>query len=137
MLPSDRGYRGTPTFLSNVETFAQIGLLAALGPRAYADTGIADEPGTTVLTVTGAVGRPGVIEVPHGTPLSVLLCEVGAAPGAAILLGGYHGSWWTGDPAVNFPMIAIARGSTYESFNRGIDRVNRNGIRDAVPVGAR
>ena len=100
VLPSDRGYRGTPTFLSNVETFAQIGLLAALGPRAYADTGITDEPGTTLLTVTGAVGRPGVVEVPHGTPLSVLLCEVGAAPGAAVLLGGYHGAWWTGDPAV-------------------------------------
>jgi NADH:ubiquinone oxidoreductase subunit F (NADH-binding) len=110
VLPSDRGYRGTPTFLSNVETFAQIGLLAALGPRAYAGTGIAAEPGTTVLTVTGAVGRPGVIEVPHGTPLSVLLCEVGAAPGAAILLGGYHGSWWTGDPAVPLsrPILAAA-----------------------------
>jgi NADH:ubiquinone oxidoreductase subunit F (NADH-binding) len=100
VLPSDRGYRGTPTFLSNVETFAQLGLLAAMGPRVYAETGISDEPGTTVLTVTGAVGRPGVVEIPHGTPLSVLLSDVGAAPGAAILLGGYHGSWWTGDPAV-------------------------------------
>ena len=110
VLPSDRGYRGTPTFLSNVETFAQIGLLAALGPRAYAETGIADEPGTTVLTVTGAVGRPGVIEVPHGTPLSMLLCEVGAAPGSSILLGGYHGSWWTGDPSVplNRPILKAA-----------------------------
>ncbi len=41
------------------------------------------------------------------------------------------------DPAVNFPMIAISRGSTYETFNRGIDPANRNGIRDDEPVAAR
>lgn len=38
-LPSRKGYQGRPTFLSNVETFAQIAVLARLGSREYARTG--------------------------------------------------------------------------------------------------
>jgi 5,5'-dehydrodivanillate O-demethylase len=31
------------------------------------------------------------------------------------------------DPAKNFPMISIARGSTYTSFRQGVDRTNYGG----------
>lgn len=92
ILPTRHGVGGRPTFLSNVETFAQIALLVSLGTFDFAQTGVAGEPGTSLLTVAGAVERPGVVEVPTGIPLSVLLSESGAHPGT-VLFGGYHGSW--------------------------------------------
>jgi len=92
LLPTRHGVGGRPTFLSNAETFAQIALLVSLGTFDYAQTGIAGEPGTSLVSVGGAVERPGVVEIPIGIPLSVLLAESGAHPGA-VLVGGYHGSW--------------------------------------------
>jgi len=89
VLPTARGLQGLPTFVSNAETFAQLGLLATLGPAAYADVG-APEPGTSLVTVFGDVPRSGVAEVAHGTPLDLLTGATGDRP---VLLGGYHGSW--------------------------------------------
>ncbi len=106
---SSRGVGGEPTFLSNAETFAQLGLLAAIGPFDFATTGTSEEPGTSLITVTGAVSRPGVIEVPNGMPLPALLDSVGAVDGA-VLFGGYHGAW-VGDPGqvvLNRPGLARA-----------------------------
>jgi NADH:ubiquinone oxidoreductase subunit F (NADH-binding) len=82
--------------VSNAETFAQAALLLRVGPHRFADTGTHAEPGTTLLTVDGAVGRPGVVEIPLGTPLGIVLAAAGApAFPEAIVLGGYHGSWIT------------------------------------------
>ena len=92
VLPTESGFAGRPTYLSNVETFAQLAMLARLG-RGYADTGIREEPGTTLLTVGGSVGRPGVVEVPLGVPLQLLGDAAGTTPGSAFLLGGYHGTF--------------------------------------------
>ncbi len=92
-LPSTHGIHGAPTFVSNVETFAQLAVLARLGPAAYRSTGTAQEPGTTLLTVGGAVARPGVVEVPIGIGLHTLLAFVGASPAAGLIVGGYHGTW--------------------------------------------
>lgn len=97
ILPTESGLNGRPTFLSNAETFAQIALMARLG-RHYADTGVSEEPGTTLLTVGGAVARPGVVEVPIGVPLRIVLEAAGAAADSTILLGGYHGTF-VDDPA--------------------------------------
>lgn len=89
VLPTLQGLRGRPTFASNVETFAQIGLLVSLGVQRYAEVGAPEEPGTVLLTLLGDVPRPGVVEVPTGIPLDALL---GDATGP-VLVGGYHGHW--------------------------------------------
>ena len=61
-LPAAVGFRGRPTLVQNVETLARVP--AALGdPEAYRR----DE--TALVTVWGDVRRPGVYEVPLGTPL--------------------------------------------------------------------
>lgn len=91
VLPAVSGVDGRPTFASNVETFAQIGLLALLGPTGYSAVGAPAEPGTTLLTVFGDVPRSGVLEVPTGLPVAALLGE-GTGP---VLIGGYHGRWTT------------------------------------------
>ncbi|WP_405056299.1 proton-conducting membrane transporter [Kribbella sp. NBC_01505] len=92
VLPTQQGYHRRPTFLSNVETFAQLAVLARLGARGFSSTGLASEPGTQLLTVAGAVQRPGVIETPIGVPLNTVLQFAGADAGP-VLLGGYHGRW--------------------------------------------
>ncbi|TDO51421.1 NADH:ubiquinone oxidoreductase subunit F (NADH-binding) [Kribbella sp. VKM Ac-2527] len=100
VLPTRKGYRRRPTFLSNVETFAQLALLARLGSRQFGTTGLSSEPGTQLLTVDGAVQRPGVIETPTGIPLDTVLQFTGADAGP-VLLGGYHGRWLPQTEGVN------------------------------------
>lgn len=68
-------------------------MLARLGPARFAETGLHAEPGTTLLTIGGAVGRPGVVEVPIGTPLAIVLDAAAARNPSAVLVGGYHGAW--------------------------------------------
>ncbi|MEO6512366.1 MAG: NADH-ubiquinone oxidoreductase-F iron-sulfur binding region domain-containing protein [Nocardioides sp.] len=89
VLPTVHGIDDRPTFASNVETFAQIGLLTLLGVDDFASVGSADEPGTTLLTVIGSVPHAGVVEVPTGIPLTAI---AGEGPGP-LLVGGYHGTW--------------------------------------------
>ena len=93
VLPTRKGYHQRPTFLSNVETFAQLAVLARLGSREFSSTGLINEPGTQVLTVAGAVQRPGVIETPTGVPLETVLQYAGAPVAGPVLIGGYHGQW--------------------------------------------
>ena len=90
VLPHERGLAHRPTFASNVETFAHLALLSSLGTADYARTGTPLEPGTSLVTLLGDVARRGVLEVPNGTPLEVLLPGRSEAP---VLIGGYHGTW--------------------------------------------
>lgn len=92
---AERGVDGRPTLLANAETFAHVGLVARHGATWFRSAGTADEPGTMLVTLRGAVRRPGVVEVAVGTPLTdVLECGGGpATPLSALLVGGYGGSW--------------------------------------------
>jgi NADH:ubiquinone oxidoreductase subunit F (NADH-binding)/ferredoxin len=96
----DRGVGGLPTLLSNAETFAQLAVLASLGPRAYRDVGIPTEPGTVLLTIAGSARFPAVVEVPTGAPLAHLLDLCGANVGDGVLVGGYHGAWLSREAAM-------------------------------------
>ena len=109
-LPTVSGLAGRPTFLSNAETFAQLAVLARLGPRQYADRGVSVEPGTSLLTITGAVRSAGVVELPNGIPLSVVLEAAGAIAPDQVLVGGYHGLWASLDdnPTLSRPALAEA-----------------------------
>lgn len=100
---SDNGVDDRPTLLSNAETFAQLAVLAMLGPEGYASTGSAAEPGTVLLTVGGSADRPAVMEIPSGLPLGQVLDLCSAAHAEGILVGGYHGMWMATDEAYEVP----------------------------------
>ncbi len=104
VLPSDYGVDDRPTLLSNAETYAQIAVLAMLGPEGFASTGTADEPGTYLLTVSGSAERPAVVEVPAGIPLGEVLDLCVAAPYEGVLVGGFHGMWLPTETAYNTPV---------------------------------
>ena len=93
--PFERGIDGAPTLVQNVETLAQLALIARHGPAWFREIGTRDEPGSALVTLSGAVRRPGVYEVPLGTPLRDLVGEAGEATEQirAVLTGGYFGTW--------------------------------------------
>jgi NADH:ubiquinone oxidoreductase subunit F (NADH-binding) len=93
--PFERGLRGAPTLVQNVETLAHVALVARYGPDWFRAIGSPDEPGSGLFTVSGAVGRPGVYEAAFGTPLRALVEQAGGVRGeaGAFLVGGFFGSW--------------------------------------------
>ncbi len=95
--PFERGVGGAPTLVQNAETAAHVAQIARFGPDWFREVGTAAEPGSILVTLSGAVTRPGVYEVALGTPLRELLAQAGGErePVQAYLIGGYFGSWVT------------------------------------------
>lgn len=93
--PFERGVDARPTLVQNVETLANLALIARYGSRWFRSAGTDAEPGTVLVTVAGAVNRPGVVEVELGLPLRSVVERCGglSAPAQAVLVGGYFGSW--------------------------------------------
>ncbi len=91
------GHRGRPTLLSNAESFAHLAALLLHGEAAYAALGTPQEPGTSLLTLSGPpgpdgrMGRVRVVEVEHGSRAVAVLDP--AALVSPLLVGGFHGSW--------------------------------------------
>ncbi|HLI56266.1 MAG TPA: NADH-ubiquinone oxidoreductase-F iron-sulfur binding region domain-containing protein, partial [Actinomycetota bacterium] len=90
----ERGIAKRPTLVDNVETLAHVAQIARYGASWFHGAGTRDEPGTMLVTVTGAVAQPGVTEVPLGVPLSAIIDRaVPTARPAAALVGGFFGGW--------------------------------------------
>lgn len=109
-LPRDRivltavaGVRGRPTLVNNVETLAHIALIVRFGADWFRSVGDGDDPGTMLVTLSGALDSQGVLEVPTGTLLTDLLDPRTVS---AILIGGYHGSWL---PATELSGLRLSR----------------------------
>jgi NADH:ubiquinone oxidoreductase subunit F (NADH-binding) len=93
--PYERGYRRRPTFISNAETLAQLALIARHGDRWFRELGTDADPGSLLVTISGAVSAPGVYELAFGTSMRDLVAAAGGAtePLRALLVGGYFGTW--------------------------------------------
>ncbi|HEY4019989.1 MAG TPA: NADH-ubiquinone oxidoreductase-F iron-sulfur binding region domain-containing protein [Pseudonocardiaceae bacterium] len=92
---SERGVRGRPTLVDNVETLAHLALIARYGPEWFRACGTVDSPGTALFTISGAVSQPGVYEAELGTRMGQVLDMAGPPTRrvSAVLVGGYAGSW--------------------------------------------
>lgn len=93
---SESGLNGRPTLVVNVETLAQIALIARYGAAWFRGYGTPADPGTRLLSVTGPDPvRDVVLEVPGGATLTDVLQSAGMDPAtlSAVLVGGYHGRW--------------------------------------------
>ncbi|MGI9124946.1 MAG: NADH-ubiquinone oxidoreductase-F iron-sulfur binding region domain-containing protein [Mycobacterium sp.] len=115
-LPRDRtapaavsGVKGRPTLFNNVETLANMALIARFGAHWFRSVGDEQDPGSMLVTLSGALDRDGVVEVPTGNPLTGLIEHAGGTdPRAvqALLIGGYHGSWFS---AKEFADVRLSR----------------------------
>jgi len=103
------GLHDRPTLVSNVETFAWAPAIVLAGGAWYAGTGIRGCRGSRLFSVSGDVARPGVYEVPNGTPLRVLIeehCGGTTGPLKAFAPSGPSGGFL---PA-RLPVAALPRG---------------------------
>ena len=93
--PFERGVGGAPTLVQNVETLANLALIARFGAGWFRELGTAEEPGSALVTLGGAVHRPGVYEIPLGLPLGELVEWAGGSSArlSSFLVGGYFGTW--------------------------------------------
>jgi NADH:ubiquinone oxidoreductase subunit F (NADH-binding) len=105
--PYERGVRGVPTLVQNVETLAHLALIARYGSDWFRAVGTRDEPGSALVTLGGTVRRPGVYEIPLGLPFAELLDWAGGAlaPVSAYLVGGYFGTWIDADRAGSLRLL--------------------------------
>ena len=71
---------GAPALVNNVETFANVALIARNGPEWFRQCGTKESPGTIVCTVSGDVISSGVGEFAMGTPLSEVIEALGDGP---------------------------------------------------------
>jgi NADH:ubiquinone oxidoreductase subunit F (NADH-binding) len=92
----ERGVDGRPTLVGNVETLAQLALIARYGADWFRGCGTPAEPGTVLCTVEGAVRAPAVYEIALGTAVGAVLLAAGGPvePVQAVLCGGWGGGGW-------------------------------------------
>jgi NADH:ubiquinone oxidoreductase subunit F (NADH-binding) len=88
--PYERGLARRPTLVDNVETLAHVALIARHGADWFREVGTHEHPGSMLVTVGGAVARPGVYEVALGTRVADV---IEGGEWRAALVGGYYGSW--------------------------------------------
>lgn len=74
--PSQSGLWKKPTFINNVETWANIAPIIEKGSAWFSSIGVGRSKGTKVFAVTGKIRNPGLIEVPMGTTLREIVYDI-------------------------------------------------------------
>ncbi len=115
---SHNGIGGRPTLVSNAETYAHVALIARHGPTWFRSVGTEEQPGSTLVTLSGAVTTPGVIEVPYGAPLPWMFQA--STPVRAVLTGGYAGTWLSPQTATSLAWSDSSARSLGASLGAGI-----------------
>jgi len=75
--PVTVGLFGKPTAVNNVETLANVAPIILHDANWYRKFGTPDSPGTMIFSLNDDVNRPGIYELPFGTPLRYLIEECG------------------------------------------------------------
>ncbi len=89
--PTQEGLFNKPTVVNNVETLANLPYIMQRGGKAFASIGTAKDSGTKLISLDGYFNRPGIYEVDMGTPLHIVVNELGGGfrkPVKAMHIGG-------------------------------------------------
>jgi NADH:ubiquinone oxidoreductase subunit F (NADH-binding) len=102
----ERGVGGRPTLANNVETLAHLALIARHGDGWFRSIGLPSATGSALITVSGAIERPGVYEIELGTPIGEVIMMAGGPTERpqALLAGGYFGRWLPAEYAWPIPL---------------------------------
>jgi NADH:ubiquinone oxidoreductase subunit F (NADH-binding) len=127
--PFERGVDGRATVVNNVETLAHAALIARFGAEWFRSAGGGDAPGTALLTLGGAVCRPGVVEVRGGTTIADALQFGGGltAEAQAVLVGGYFGTWHLPATLTTVRLDAVSLQRSGHALGCGVVHVLPNG----------
>ncbi len=107
--PVQQGLHGFPTLVQNVETAAHLPFIMSAGAESYRALGV-NGRGVTLCTLGAEFMRPGIYEIPLGTPIREVLFDVGgglrsAEPIKAIQPGG-PSSGFLAPPSFDLPLDA-------------------------------
>ncbi len=75
--PANFGLYGRPTTVNNTETLSSVPAIMRNGGQWFADLGVPNSGGVKLFSVSGHVAKPGVFEIPMGTPFADLLAMAG------------------------------------------------------------
>jgi NADH-quinone oxidoreductase subunit F len=75
--PTQQGLFNKPTVVNNVETLANLPYIMSQSGKKFASIGTEKSTGTKLVSLDGHFNRPGIYEVDMGTPLSVVVNELG------------------------------------------------------------
>jgi NADH-quinone oxidoreductase subunit F len=94
--PIQRGYRGRPTLVNNVETLACVPWIVRRGAGPFAALGTEKSKGTKVFALAGKINRGGLVEVPMGITIREVVEDIGGGikdgrKFKAVQLGGPSG----------------------------------------------
>ena len=95
--PPTAGYRGLPTLVNNVETYAAVPSIISKGADWFRSLSGASTPGTKLYMLLGHVKQPGLFEAPFGLTLRQIIDEFG-------------GGMWAGS-TFNFALTGGAAGT--------------------------
>ena len=107
--PAQRGLFNKPTVVNNVETLATIHYILKNGGSSWKSIGTERSSGTKLISLDSFFNRPGMYEVEMGTPLSVVVNDLGGgfkSPVKALQIGGPLGGlvpvWKINDLTLDF-----------------------------------
>jgi NADH:ubiquinone oxidoreductase subunit F (NADH-binding) len=92
-----------PTAVNNVETLSHVTAILSSSAAEFASVGTQESPGTMVFTVVGDCASPGVYELPLGTPLRTLICDIAGAEDIKAIFSGTSSAVITPD-LLDLPM---------------------------------
>ena len=81
--PAIVGAFGCPTVVNNIETLSNVPHIINRGAAWYKAIGPEKSPGTKLVCLSGHVNKPGLYELPMGTPMKDIIYDVGGG-----ILGG-------------------------------------------------
>ncbi|HWF22372.1 MAG TPA: NADH-ubiquinone oxidoreductase-F iron-sulfur binding region domain-containing protein [Acidimicrobiales bacterium] len=118
----ERGVNSRPTLVHNVETLADVALIARYGPAWFRGLGTEQSPGTMLTTITGRWPHAQVVEASLGMPLRDVL---DLSPDYAhqyhgALLGGYGGGWVTMSALLDLVLSEEAARRANSSLGAGV-----------------
>ena len=113
--PVESGLWGRPTVINNVETLCNLPLLLAEGESKYAQVGSDSSRGTKIISLSGRVQRPGLVEVAMGSTIREIVYEIGGGPPEGhevigVVAGGPSGGLLNADMSRGRDMLDVAIG---------------------------
>jgi NADH:ubiquinone oxidoreductase subunit F (NADH-binding) len=115
--PTDHGYRGQPTVVSNVETLAAVPKILARGADWYRSLGNRESPGTKLYTLLGDVKRPGLYEAQLGLTLREIIHILGQGMREG---SSFHFALTGGAAGTLVPPSLLDVPIDYDSGSRGV-----------------
>ncbi|MHA1221382.1 MAG: NADH-ubiquinone oxidoreductase-F iron-sulfur binding region domain-containing protein, partial [Candidatus Heimdallarchaeota archaeon] len=94
--PSTKGFKGKPTNINNVETWANVPWILINGWEKFSTYGSEKSKGTKVFALAGKIMRGGNVEVPMGITIKEILIDIGGGTKSgkqlkAVQMGGPSG----------------------------------------------